>query len=141
MAIIVIILSVCIISITHPGANITNPVFTLVGEPQIYPFESELSMVSSLRTIESKPLASDGTIYYTETMSGRADITDITTDFKYLDFSNARDNTIIVSDSIFKKTIGTDVKIPEKDLVIYSFAANRFSKFFDVGRARSYIYS
>jgi 4-amino-4-deoxy-L-arabinose transferase-like glycosyltransferase len=140
IAVIIIILSICSISITPPGANITNPVFTLVGNPQIYPFESELSMLSSLRMIESKPLASGDTIVYCEEMSGRADITNILANFKYLDFSDTRGYTIMLSDSIFKKTPGTDIRIPEKKLVLYSFASNRYSKFFDVGRSETYIY-
>jgi hypothetical protein len=141
IAIMAIIFCICFISITHPSANITNPVFTLVGGPQTFPFESELSMLSSLRLIESKPLASDFTIFYCEDMLGKSDITDISANIKNLDFSDTEDNTIIISDSIFKLTIGSNINYPKKDLIINSLAANRFSKFFDVGRAGSYIYT
>ena len=136
-----IILSICIIGIIHPLANITNPIYGRPVGPQIYPFESESAMLSLLRIFDTKPLASDGTFEFCERHSGRTDITEINANIKFLDFYNIRHHTIIISDSIFKGGYSKEIHFPEKQIVVYSLGANKFSKFFDVGRARSYIYS
>jgi hypothetical protein len=140
VGVIIITLSLFIVCISSPPANITNNLYPSVAAPQTFPFESELSMISSLKTMDPKPLASDGTIAYIENRSGRADITSIDASIFYLDFINERDHTIILSDSIFKNTPGKEIFYPEKEVIINSLAANKFSKMFDCGRAGSYTY-
>jgi hypothetical protein len=142
MGVIVIILSLCIVCIIFPLANISNPLYNNYVGPQIYPHESELYMLSTLRTIdENKPLASDSTIEYTEMNSGRADITSIDASILFLNFKNDKDKIIIISDSIFKMTPGKEIFFPENNLVTYSLASDKFSKIVDVGYARSYVYN
>jgi hypothetical protein len=138
--VIVITLLLCIICFISLPANITNALYPTLAGPQVYPFESELSMISSLRTMGSKPLASDTIFEYTESRLGRADITSIDASIYYLDFLHEKDHTIILSDSIFKMTPGKEIFFPEKEVVTYALVSNKFSKIFDVGRARSYIH-
>ena len=140
VGVIIIILLLCIVSMIAPQANITNPSFNSWAGPQIYPFESELSMISLLRTMDSKPLASDSGFEYTENKSGRADIISIDASLYYLNFFPEKDHTIILRDSIFKMTPGKEIFFPEKEIITYSLAANKFSKIFDVGRASSFIH-
>lgn len=140
VAVIGLTLSLCIVCTISPPSNITNPLYSSLAGPLVYPSESELSMLSSLRTIDPKPLASDSTIVTTERFSGRTDISSIDPSIVYLEFFYNRDNTIIISDSIFKLTPGKEILFPEKEVITYSLATNKFSKMFDIGRARSYIY-
>ena len=140
IAIAIIILSLCIMCTIHPLANITNPIYGRPVGPQIYPFESELSMVSLLRSFNTKPLASDNTFAYCERMSGRSDITDITKNLKFLDFNNARDYSIVLSDSIFKVGYSKEITYPDQEIIQFSLGNGKFSKCFDVGRAGTYIF-